>query len=117
MNFSEYQALARRTWTPKDRGFPLSTLRFARLSYLTLGLNGEAGEVAEHIKKYLRDDGACMPAEREDQIVKELGDALWYLSMLADELGFKLEDVAQKNVDKLADRAERGVIGGSGDER
>lgn len=82
------------------------------LAYLALGLNGEAGEVAEHIKKYIRDSHVDTGA-----VIKELGDTLWYLARLADELGYTLEEVAELNLLKLADRKERGVIGGSGDER
>lgn len=82
------------------------------LSYLALGLNGEAGEVAEHIKKYLRDSTFDKYA-----LLAELGDVLWYLSQLVNELEFDLEDVASSNLNKLKSRMERGVISGSGSDR
>ena len=81
--------------------------------YPTLGLMGEAGEVCEKIKKHLRGDG---PLNIED-IKKELGDVLWYLSNLSRELGITLEDVATTNIAKLADRRARSVLKGSGDNR
>lgn len=86
------------------------------LSYLGLGL-GEAGEVQGKIKKILRDAGGEISPEAAKEIGKELGDVLWYVGRMADELGFGLEDIAQANLDKLADRKARGVIGGSGDNR
>ena len=84
--------------------------------YTTLGLTNEAGEVAGVLKKELRGD---FPADVDvtEMMVKELGDVLWYLAMLAKALGYSLEKVAQMNLDKLADRAARGVIKGSGDDR
>jgi NTP pyrophosphatase (non-canonical NTP hydrolase) len=86
------------------------------LSYVTLGLNGEAGEVAEKVKKHLRGDAG----EWSDFLVtmeKELGDVLWYWSQLCYELGLDPDDVAQVNLDKLQSRAQRGKIKGSGDTR
>ncbi len=85
--------------------------------YPTLGLCGEVGEVADKIKKVLRDrDGVFDPQVLED-LALELGDVLWYVSQLASELGVDLESIARANLAKLASRAERGVIGGSGDRR
>lgn len=84
------------------------------LSYVCLGLAGEAGEVADKRKKRLR-DGAAGPT-REDMI-EELGDVLWYAAAVARELGVSLEDVARGNLAKLRARAERGTIHGQGDER
>lgn len=82
------------------------------LEYLALGLNGEAGEVAEKIKKHIRDG-----KELDEDFAKELGDVLWYLARLTDELGADLGDVAEANLDKLLDRRDRGVIHGEGDNR
>lgn len=87
------------------------------LAYVALGLSGEAGEIANKVKKLYRDgDGTASP-EKEKELAKELGDVLWYVAMMAYELGFRLDEIAQMNVDKLSSRKERGVIGGSGDER
>ncbi len=85
--------------------------------YPTLGLAGEAGEVADKVKKVVRDKGGTFDAESIAAIGKELGDVLWYVARLAAELGLDLEQVAQANLDKLASRQQRGVLGGSGDER
>ncbi len=108
MELAEYQRLSRRT-----AEYP----REAWLSYPALGLAGEAGEVAEHVKKAIRDDGGELSAERRAALTKELGDVLWYVSQLASELGLELEEVAQVNLEKLLSRQRRGVLSGSGDER
>ena len=103
MTFSEYQEKARSTAIyPQDRA----------IVYPALGLAGEAGEVAEKVKKWIR-DGAL----DKDSIAKELGDVLWYVAQLATELGLELDQVAQANLDKLASRSARNVISGSGDSR
>lgn len=83
------------------------------IAYLTLGLCGEAGEVAEHIKKTMR-DGRKLDS---DALVGELGDVLWYLSQLANELGLGLDRIARANLAKLQSRKERGVLQGSGSDR
>ena len=82
-----------------------------------LGLTGEAGELADKIKKVYRDKGGVFKQEEREAIAKELGDVLWYLTRLGATLGFSLEEIAQRNIEKLADRAKRGVINGSGDNR
>lgn len=87
------------------------------ITYCTLGLNGEAGEVAEKLKKIIRDKDGVFSDEDRAAIKKELGDVQWYLSALAGELGFGLEDVAEGNIEKLYDRAARDVLHGSGDDR
>src|SRR3954451_682570 len=87
------------------------------LAYPALGLAGEAGEVAEHAKKALRDDGGEVSDERRAAMSKELGDVLWYVAQLATELGLELDEVAQQNIDKLRSRQRRGALSGSGDER
>jgi NTP pyrophosphatase (non-canonical NTP hydrolase) len=82
-----------------------------------LGLVGEAGEVADKLKKVIRDHGGVLTDPVRDAVAKELGDVLWYLSVLAYELDYDLNTIAQDNLDKLASRQERGVISGSGDNR
>jgi NTP pyrophosphatase (non-canonical NTP hydrolase) len=109
MDFSEYQSRSRRTATYPRAG--------EDLTYPALGLCGEAGEVAEKVKKTLRDDGGVLSDERRDALARELGDVLWYLSQLATEAGLDLEEIAEENLDKLFSRQERGVLRGSGDER
>ena len=84
-----------------------------RLVENTLGLVGEAGEVAEKIKKYLRDNSKVSQKE----IVKEIGDVVFYATALSNYFYSNLEEVMQVNMDKLDDRAKRGVIRGSGDNR
>ncbi len=81
--------------------------------FLSLALNGEAGEIAEKAKKYKREDDDSYLEELKD----ELGDELWYLARLADELDVSLSEVATRNVDKLLDREERDMITGDGDNR
>jgi NTP pyrophosphatase (non-canonical NTP hydrolase) len=108
MELSDYQRLSRRT-----AEYP----REAWLAYPALGLAGEAGEVAEHAKKAIRDDGGEVGEERRAAMGKELGDVLWYVAQLASELGLELEEIAQGNLDKLLSRQRRGVLSGSGDER
>lgn len=84
-----------------------------RLIENTLGLIGESGEIAEKIKKLLRDN---TKVEAQD-IIKELGDVAFYLTALANYFGSSLEEVLQVNMIKLDDRQERGVLKGSGDNR
>ena len=102
MTFDEYQEFARSTAI-----YPTA----CKVTYPTLGLCGEAGEVAEKVKKHMRDGKSLIG------LGLELGDVLWYISALADDLGVTLEEVAQANVDKLQSRKDRGKIGGSGDNR
>lgn len=82
-------------------------------TYPLIGLIGEVGEFANKYKKVLRDDATFS----EKDITAELGDILWYVANLASDFGISLSDVAYYNVKKLKDRQERGVLGGSGDER
>lgn len=85
--------------------------------YTTLGLSGEAGEIPNKVKKILRDAGGQITDEARKAIAAEIGDTLWYVARLSDELGFNLGDLAEANLDKLNSRANRGVISGSGDDR
>jgi|TARA_B110000285_G_scaffold80078_1_gene92440 NTP pyrophosphatase (non-canonical NTP hydrolase) len=102
MYLNQYQQTAKETAIyPKERA----------IEYLTLGLTGEAGEVANKVKKVIRDGSS------PDDIIHELGDVLWYLAMLATELGYSLDTIADKNLWKLANRKTRNVLGGSGDNR
>jgi NTP pyrophosphatase (non-canonical NTP hydrolase) len=87
------------------------------LAYPALGLCGEAGEVAEKVKKTMRDDAGVLSAERREALAGELGDVLWYVAQVATEADLDLGAVAQANLEKLASRAHRGVLQGSGDTR
>jgi NTP pyrophosphatase (non-canonical NTP hydrolase) len=109
MRLSEYQALSRATAVYPDAG--------DNLLYPTLGLCGEAGEVAEKVKKMIRDDGSVLSPERRAALGKELGDVLWYVAQLATEAGLELDGVAQDNLDKLLSRRRRSMLLGSGDDR
>ena len=109
MTFKEYQLESRKTALYPNVG--------QNFTYPTLGLAGEAGEVANKIKKIARDQaGVVSEANRED-IKGELGDVLWYVAQLATEFNLDLEAVAQKNLVKLFSRLDRGQIGGNGDNR
>ena len=109
MDFDNYQIEARKTaiYPNKDKNF----------IYPTLGLVGESGEVAEKVKKIMRDKNNSFDYESKIAIKKELGDVLWYLSNLCDELDFSLNEVAEENLEKLNSRLSRGKISGSGDDR
>lgn len=87
------------------------------LSYCVEGLCEEAGECAGKVKKARRDDGGVLTPERKEALKKELGDTLWYITALAREAGFSLREIAEGNIEKLFDRAKRGTLGGSGDNR
>jgi NTP pyrophosphatase (non-canonical NTP hydrolase) len=87
------------------------------LAYVTLGLAGEAGELANKVKKILRDNGGHISDHVRAQLADELGDCFWYLAQFATQLGFNLDAIAEANIAKLADRKARGVLQGSGDNR
>ena len=111
MQLDDYQARAAQTdFTTNDD--PV----FSRM-YLSMGLAGETGEVVEKMKKVVRNAGGEVSGEKRDEIKKELGDVLWYLSQLARSLGISLNDVAETNLQKLADRAARNVLKSEGDSR
>lgn len=108
MTINEYQVAARSTAIyPQNR----------QIIYPTLGLTGEAGEVADKVKKVIRDSNDVFTDEKKHQIALELGDVMWYAAALAHDLGYTLEEVCQMNLDKLASRMQRDKIHGSGDER
>lgn len=108
MTINEYQEGARRTAIyPESR----------RIIYPTLGLTGEAGEVADKVKKVIRDNNDQFTDERKLQIALELGDVMWYAATLAHDLGYTLDEICQMNLDKLASRQQRNQLHGSGDER
>ena len=106
MDFDEYQANAKKTAVYPDN-------LAGRFYYPALGLAGEAGELCNKIKKIARDSA---PIDKE-QIKGELGDCLWYIAQLATEFGIGLDEIGVHNIAKLASRAQRGVIKGSGDKR
>lgn len=93
------------------------TSSYEGLSYVTLGLAGEAGEIANKVKKIARDQGGIITYERQHELIDELGDAYWYLSQLATQLGTTLNVVSARNLVKLADRRGRNKLQGSGDQR
>ena len=82
-----------------------------------LGLTGEAGETADKVKKILRDKGGHASDADREEIIKELGDVLWYVANVARCLGVDLSEVAKKNVEKLESRQKRNMLHGEGDNR
>ncbi len=110
MKIGEYSEQAKETAVYPDKGE-------GNFVYPALGLAGEAGEVAEKVKKILRDDGGELGETKKKQLSDELGDVLWYWATLCRELDLDPAEVARQNVAKLNDRAERGCLGGSGDRR
>jgi len=110
MELDIYQKLARKTAVyPK--------INSGDLTYCTLGLTGEAGEVAEKVKKIFRDKKGIINQEDKDALMKELGDVLWYISNIASELNVLLGDIAFINITKLNSRSARGTLCGNGDDR
>lgn len=108
MEINEYQKAALTTAVyPEDK----------RIIYPALGMCGEAGEVADKVKKVIRDNNQNFTNDRKREIAKEIGDVLWYCATLSHDLGFSLEEVAQMNIDKLASRQRRVKLSGSGDNR
>lgn len=106
--FNEYQKQAQTTALyPKEEA----------LEYVVLGLCGESGELANKVKKIIRDNNGILTEEKRKELIFELGDCLWYISALCSELNGNLGDVAEANIQKLFSRKKRGVIKGSGDNR
>ena len=85
--------------------------------YPTLGLTGEAGEVANKVKKIIRDGSDSKDEKLVSEIKAEIGDCLWYIAVLANDFDIKLSDIASANLEKLEKRKEKGTIHGSGDDR
>lgn len=88
-----------------------------KVVYPALGLAGEAGEVADKIKKVIRDKGGYFSPADCEEIALEIGDVLWYCAVLADRLGYRLDTIGRMNYRKLRSRQQRGMLGGSGDNR
>lgn len=109
MDFKEYQERAGDTAIYPKVG--------ENFIYPTLGLAGEAGELANKIKKIERDHGGIVTPEIREIVKKELGDLLWYVARLSTELGLDMQVVAEENISKLASRNDRGVLHGDGDNR
>ena len=109
MDLNHYQTTALETAIYPNQG--------QNFTYPVFGLLGEAGEVADKLKKVIRDDDGVLTDSVRDAVAKELGDVLWYLAVLSYELDYDLNTIAQNNLDKLASRKARGVISGSGDNR
>lgn len=110
MTLEEYQKQALTTVIASDS-------EFRDLLHWVLGINGEAGEIAEKIKKIIRDKNGEVSEADKAELAKEVGDVLWYLAVFAHHLGVPFEQIAQQNLDKLQSRKARGVLGGSGDNR
>ena len=112
MEFNEYQKKALTTNLEKED-------KFKELMQQVLGLVDEVGEVSALFKKWVRDENSDFDklSLKREEIEKELGDVLWYIALVAHNLEIDLDDIAQSNISKLADRMERGKISGSGDNR
>ncbi|MDO8340590.1 MAG: nucleoside triphosphate pyrophosphohydrolase family protein [Candidatus Woesebacteria bacterium] len=108
-DFDKYQK-----WCKKTAVYPNIGKNFI---YPTIGLMGEAGEVANKIKKIIRDDNSIITKEKRKELVYELGDMMWYIAQLSTELNLKLSDVTEKNLEKLSSRQKRNTVHGSGDHR
>jgi NTP pyrophosphatase (non-canonical NTP hydrolase) len=110
MNMNDYQQQSAKTAIYPSVGGH-------RWIYPALGLVNEAGEVNGKLKKILRDHNGVIDDQKRQEIGKELGDVLWYVSQLASELKLSLDDIATNNIDKLASRQQRGTLQGDGDNR
>ena len=108
MRLDDYQQAARRTAIYAERD---------RVTYPALGLASEAGEVCGKIKKVLRDRGGDLGQVPVGALRDELGDVLWYVAVLAADLGLSLDEIAARNLEKLASRQRRDRLGGEGDHR
>ena len=109
MKLNEYQQFAMKTAIfPKNDAF----------AYTALGLAGEAGEIANKVKKFIRDGYDVEElVDRQNEVIDELGDVLWYVAAVAEVMGTNLEAVAKDNLWKLAERQRNGTLRGSGDKR
>ena len=110
MTLDEYQKEALVTAVFKDE--------FTDLAHWVLGITGEAGEIAEKVKKIIRDkDPKNLSTEDKEELIKEIGDVLWYLAVLTKHLGYSFDEVGTRNIAKLRNRQSRNVIHGKGDNR
>ena len=108
MDFTKYQQTAVETAIYPDTH---------RILYPALGMAGEAGEVANKVKKIIRDGTENLPDDWKDQIASEIGDVLWYCAALSNDIGIPLALIAAQNRDKLLARKQKGTLQGSGDTR
>lgn len=108
-DFDDYQKRCKKTAV-----YPAIGKNF---TYPTIGLMGEAGEIANKVKKAIRDDKGKITVERRQEIKEEIGDTMWYIAQLSTELGIKLSDVVKSNLEKLSSRKKRGKLHGDGDNR
>lgn len=109
MTFDEYQNISKQTALYPAVGH--------NIYYPAMGLAGESGEICNVVKKIMRDNNGVTTEEVRENLKKEIGDVLWYVSALCGELGITMGEVAEKNIEKLQKRLEKGTIKGSGDER
>lgn len=109
MDFAAYEERARSTAIYPNKG--------NNMVYPTLGLCGESGEIAEKLKKLMRDKDGVADDEWRRSMAHELGDVLWYITAIANEIGHSLEEIAELNILKLASRKDRNMLHGSGDNR
>lgn len=108
MTLNEYQQKALETAVyPKEY----------KVIYPALGMTGEAGEVADKVKKIIRDNNAELTDEKRKELAMEVGDVLWYCATMSYDLGFTLQEIGEMNYEKLHSRQLRGKLGGSGDNR
>lgn len=114
MTFDDYSAQAIQTDTFLGQPHPLGSDAF---SANLLGLLGETGEIAEKFKKIFRDKDGQLSDEDRKELLKELGDVLWYVNIVVNYLDGSLDEVARQNLEKLASRQQRGILHGSGDNR
>jgi NTP pyrophosphatase (non-canonical NTP hydrolase) len=110
LHLDDYQKQAFVTNLPKSD-------RLKELMQQVLGIGDEAGEVLAIFKKWVRDDDADIALLDTANVAKELGDVLWYVAVLAHDLGLSLDDIAEANIAKLRSRQQRGTLTGSGDNR
>lgn len=109
MDLNNYQKSAKKTAIYPNIG--------RNFLYPTLGLVGEAGEIANKVKKIIRDDGGKVTKAKRDELFAEIGDVLWYMAQLSTELKLKLSDIAKYNLKKLSQRKKEDKLHGSGDNR
>ncbi len=110
MTFDEYQKNAPSTLVRHPDPLMNKTI-------LAMGVAGEAGEVIEKWKKIVAYKDGVISKEDKAELGKELADVIWYIAVLADELGLSLDELMRQNVEKLASRKVRGVQKGAGDNR